>query len=346
MPGDVPDPLDQQGNPLLLVEELADAQRRATRYAKRVSRHVREREAAMKRARDYEQERDAAITRAEAADRRAEHTEEWYAVRMERLQDLGKDHGIWPEMAAIIANGTVTGNEPPTYAQQLIMAKHRAEAAERRIAAFAHDDIADCPTYYDGCHCWESSTYWHDRAEEMKAEIDRLVGGQDTPEGQAPATMDEELDTVGKRHTLTEEGDCVGWCSACRENRASGRNPDGTAPEPDGLADVHAASLLVCAPGPEPEGRTCAEPRCYVHDGEACARGKMRVEDCSMHIPLKPEGQTCGECRFLGTCEVHESCPMAAVCLHPTGHGPLLVDPDGDLPDDCPGFERWEVSTT
>ena len=38
----------------------------------------------------------------------------------------------------------------------------------------------------------------------------------------------EELDTLGKRHTITDLGDCVHWCKACKENERAGLNPDGT----------------------------------------------------------------------------------------------------------------------
>lgn len=58
-------------------------------------------------------------------------TEQWYAVRLERLKDLGKSKGCWKEMAAIIANGTVSPNDPPLYATQLVRANHRANTAER-----------------------------------------------------------------------------------------------------------------------------------------------------------------------------------------------------------------------
>lgn len=72
--------------------------------------------------------------RAELAESRKEHTEYWYGVRLERLKDMAKERGFWPEMAAIIANGT-PGDEPPTYAQQLNLAIGRAENAEKKSAA-------------------------------------------------------------------------------------------------------------------------------------------------------------------------------------------------------------------
>jgi hypothetical protein len=76
---------------------------------------------------DLRRERDEAV-------RSKEHTQYWYAVRLERLKDLAKERGIWTEVAAIIANGTLTAVEPPTYAQQLNIYKYRAEAAEREPA--------------------------------------------------------------------------------------------------------------------------------------------------------------------------------------------------------------------
>jgi hypothetical protein len=68
------------------------------------------------------------------AQRAHEHTKYWYSVRLERLKDLGKEYGIWPVMAAIIANGTADPAEPPTYAQAFNLMLHRAEAAEAELA--------------------------------------------------------------------------------------------------------------------------------------------------------------------------------------------------------------------
>lgn len=77
------------------------------------------------------------------ATRRRDFTEQWYAERLEPIKDVSKRVGVWPEVAAIIANGSGTRQfpdgsfhyEPPTYAQQLNTAKHRAEAAEARAEA-------------------------------------------------------------------------------------------------------------------------------------------------------------------------------------------------------------------
>jgi len=70
------------------------------------------------------------------ANRRREHTEQWYAVRCERLWHWAhEDEEHRGEYFSIIANGTTSGFEPPSYAQQLNMAKYRAEKAEAELAA-------------------------------------------------------------------------------------------------------------------------------------------------------------------------------------------------------------------
>lgn len=72
-----------------------------------------------------------AVAERDRLQRNLAFTEQWHAVRFERLADLGKSVGCWDAMAAIIANGTTDQYEPPTYAQQLARANHRAEVAER-----------------------------------------------------------------------------------------------------------------------------------------------------------------------------------------------------------------------
>lgn len=67
-------------------------------------------------------------------ERSRKFTEQWYAERIERLTDLAKEHGIWDEMACILANGTAAFDEPPSYARQLNMAKARAAKAEKELA--------------------------------------------------------------------------------------------------------------------------------------------------------------------------------------------------------------------
>lgn len=87
--------------------------------------------------------------RAEKAEKSRQHTQQWYAVRWERLHDLIRDRSkaaepgsemaqVWPDIASILANGTLGPPdhpyEPPTYAQQLNIAKHRVEKAEAALA--------------------------------------------------------------------------------------------------------------------------------------------------------------------------------------------------------------------
>lgn len=93
-------------------------------------------EQASKRIEELERERDV-------AQRKQRHIEYWYATRLEPIKDAAKRAGIWPEVAAIIANGSGTRQleggswhyDPPTYAQQLNIAEHKAQASEARAVA-------------------------------------------------------------------------------------------------------------------------------------------------------------------------------------------------------------------
>lgn len=94
------------------------------------------------------------------------------------------------------------------------------------------------------------------------------------------ASPEDITEPPDKRHVVNESGYCVEWCATCRENIASGRNPDGMAPAHDGLADVHAASLLVPAPRTVPADRGC----------EACrARPRMLSSQCPESLPAVPK---------------------------------------------------------
>jgi hypothetical protein len=88
----------------------------------------------------------------DASQRAHEHTKYWYSVRLERLKDLGKELGIWPAMAAIIANGTADPAEPPTYAQAFNLMLHRAETAEAELAKVRTatvETLSMCERYAD-----------------------------------------------------------------------------------------------------------------------------------------------------------------------------------------------------
>lgn len=79
------------------------------------------------RAAEAEAERDKAI-------RDRAFTEEWYAVRFERLKDLCKEHGLWDKAAAIMANGTEDTYEPPSYAADQRLEGHALAGAGCRQA--------------------------------------------------------------------------------------------------------------------------------------------------------------------------------------------------------------------
>jgi hypothetical protein len=76
---------------------------------------------------------DQLIIERDEAIRSREHTNYFYACRLERLRQFAKDNGWLHEYSSIVANGTATVHEPPTYAQQLNMANYRAEKAELEI---------------------------------------------------------------------------------------------------------------------------------------------------------------------------------------------------------------------
>lgn len=73
----------------------------------------------------------------EKAERSVEHTHQWYAVRLEKIKEVAKRVGLWSEVATIIANGSSSIYDPPTYAQKLNMAKHETKAAEARAERLA-----------------------------------------------------------------------------------------------------------------------------------------------------------------------------------------------------------------
>jgi hypothetical protein len=66
----------------------------------------------------------------EKHERQIDHNESFYAVRIQAISDLAKQHGIWDEVAAILANGKVSPEDPPTYDHMLAREKARADKAE------------------------------------------------------------------------------------------------------------------------------------------------------------------------------------------------------------------------
>lgn len=65
---------------------------------------------------------------------RREHTEYWYGCRIRRIRDLLKGTEYEEPLISILANGTATHAEPPSYQQQMNLLRMRAERAERALA--------------------------------------------------------------------------------------------------------------------------------------------------------------------------------------------------------------------
>lgn len=112
---------------------------------------------------------------------RREYTEQWYAVRIARLTDLAKEHGIWPQVATILANGTAESTEPPTYAQQLNLTKYRAEKAEAEVERMRQG--------------WDADVDWANKLlterDEARAEVERWKAQALVRSDAAPKLMDE-----------------------------------------------------------------------------------------------------------------------------------------------------------
>lgn len=103
--------------------------------------HIENPEGAWVKASDYDAlaaEAQALREEVAAAQKNLAFTEQWYAVRHERLwhwahEELSEEQKR--RYFNIVANGTAEHNEPPIYAQQLCRMKHRAESAEQELAA-------------------------------------------------------------------------------------------------------------------------------------------------------------------------------------------------------------------
>lgn len=82
-------------------------------------------------------ESDLATARAEAKRERERRAscEAWYAVRIEHIRVAAEEHGVWPLVAAIIANESEGPHDPPTFSRLLVWATHRADTAERTLEA-------------------------------------------------------------------------------------------------------------------------------------------------------------------------------------------------------------------
>lgn len=124
-----------------------------------------------------------------AADRyRAErdHTTDWYAVRLRKIEDIAKREKIWNEVAAVIANGSGTRQlpdgsfayDPPTYAQLLNGTRFRAERLEKEIVKLKAEGerLCLCGQNFlkDIVKERREAAKWFDLFQQMRAEMQRM----------------------------------------------------------------------------------------------------------------------------------------------------------------------------
>jgi len=64
-----------------------------------------------------------------------EYCEQWYAVRLKRIQEWAEENGHGEVIANIIANGTSESTEPPTYDQQMNILRHQLETKDSLVEA-------------------------------------------------------------------------------------------------------------------------------------------------------------------------------------------------------------------
>lgn len=119
--------------------------------------------------------------------------------------------------------------------------EHGETFEDGRIVSIDWEDAADAATH--------AAEYDHDRRDgnECSWPVDYCVQEIDETGGPiGPVEMYEverDFDPVfsaalvpktpsTRKHTLTENDDCVAYCAACAENHRRGLNPDGTPKEP------------------------------------------------------------------------------------------------------------------
>lgn len=108
-------------------------------------------------------ENERLFNEAKKSEQAVTFTHEWYAERIARIEELAKEKGIWNEVACILANGTISSTEPPTYSILLNEAKYRAEQAEAQLkekdgALLALRELVIELTGY-GSPSWASGSY-------------------------------------------------------------------------------------------------------------------------------------------------------------------------------------------
>ena len=111
-------------------DELAAANERIEALTMRIADNLGEYDESLA---DVNEQLAAAQAERDESVRKREWMEEWYAMRHQQLRDTLRSSNLWHAYHEIMANGS-EGGQPPTYAQQFNIMRHRAERAEERIA--------------------------------------------------------------------------------------------------------------------------------------------------------------------------------------------------------------------
>lgn len=61
------------------------------------------------------------------------HSEEWYAVRLQKLRDLCEQHNLLTEFCNIVANGKESPLDPPTYQNIINQLQYDLEKHKKQI---------------------------------------------------------------------------------------------------------------------------------------------------------------------------------------------------------------------
>jgi len=116
------------------------------------------------------------LNKAESA---MEFTEQWYAERIRRVDDLIRDEApqLRDRYCAILANGTAEVGEPATYAQQLNTARYLRQQAEGELELFARivRDVAEAL----GQDKNQTTHDLGDKVRRLRQELDALKGHND-----------------------------------------------------------------------------------------------------------------------------------------------------------------------
>lgn len=120
-----------------------------------------------------------------------EETEAWYAVRWERLRELLRDTDLEEVACAIMANGSASFYEPPTYAQILYSLQHDRSQAQN------HADTLLTRI---------------ENLEQLLVQVEQVFAPSYTPTPLPPMTPDEEAEA-----SMLPSGWMCQYCGNCAD---------------------------------------------------------------------------------------------------------------------------------